>query len=61
MSQHACFWWNIHDVKEFGGVVNTNIWDDEVQKQVVHHTCIVCINIDSILAIKKKRIIHDFI
>ena len=32
-------------VKEFNSVVNTNILDDEVPKEGLHHTCIACINI----------------
>ena len=32
-------------VKEFNGVVNTNILDDEVSKEGLHHNCIACINI----------------
>ena len=44
------------EVKEFGGVVNTNIWGDKVPKEIVHLTCIACISIDSILTIEKKEL-----
>ena len=41
-------------VKEFNGVVNTNFWGDKVLKEGVHHTCINCINIDSVMKMEKK-------
>ena len=41
-------------VKEFNGVVNTNFWGDKVLKEGVHHTCITCINIDSVMKMEKK-------
>ena len=42
-------------VKEFNGVVNTNIWGDKVPKESVHHTCIACISIDSVMKMEKKN------
>ena len=36
-------------VKEFNDVVNTNIWGDKVLNEGVHHTCIACISIDSVM------------
>ena len=47
-------------VREFNGVVKTNILGDEIPKKNVHYTCIVCITIDSVMRIE-KRIIHKFI
>ena len=38
-------------LKEFNGVVNTNFCGDKIPKEGVHHTCIACINIDSVLKI----------
>ena len=48
-------------VKEFNGVVNTNFWSDKVPKEGVHHICMACISINSVMKMKKKRIIHNFI
>ena len=47
-------------VREFNGVVKTNFLGDEIPKENVHYTCIVCITIDSVMRIE-KRIIHKFI
>ena len=48
-------------VKEFNGVVNTNFWCNEIPKEGVYYTCIACISIDSVIKLKKKRIIDKFI
>ena len=42
-------------VREFNGVVNINFCGDEIPKEGVHHTCIACINIDSVLKMEKKE------
>ena len=42
-------------LREFNGVINTNFCGDEIPKEGVHHTCIACINIDSVLKIEKKN------
>ena len=42
-------------VKEFNGVVNKNFSDNEVPKEGAHHSCIVCISIDSAMKIEKKN------
>ena len=42
-------------VKEFNGVVNTNVLDDEVPKEGVHHAFIACISIDSVMKMDKKN------
>ena len=46
-------------VEEFNGVV-TNFLGDEVTLEGVHHACIACISIDSVMKIEKK-IIHKSI
>ena len=43
-------------VKEFNGVVNKDIWCDEVPKEGMHYTCIACISIDSVIKIEKKEL-----
>ena len=30
-------------VKEFNGVIKTNVWSNEIPKYGVYHTCIACI------------------
>ena len=47
-------------VREFNGVIKTNFWGDEIPKKGVHHTCIACITIDTVMKMDKK-IIHKFI
>ena len=42
-------------LKEFNGAINTNYCGDEILKEGVHHTCIACINSDSVLKIEKKN------
>ena len=48
-------------VREFNGVIKTNFLGDEIPKESVHYTCIACITIDSVMRMKKKRIISKFI
>ena len=36
-------------VREFNGLIKTNFLGDEVPKEGVHHTCIVCITIDFVM------------
>ena len=43
-------------LREFNGVVNTNFCGDEIPKGGIHHTCIACINIDSVLKNRKKEL-----
>ena len=43
-------------VKKINGVVNTNFWGDKVPKEGVHHTCIACISVDSVIKWKKKEL-----
>ena len=35
-------------VRESDGKIETNILDNEVQKENIHYTCIACITIDSV-------------
>ena len=43
-------------VRSFNGIVNINFWGDKVPKEGVHHTCIACISIDSVMKIDHKFI-----
>ena len=43
-------------VRKFNGVIKTNFWGDEVPKEGLHHTCIACITIDSVMRMKKKQL-----
>ena len=43
-------------VKEFNGVVKTNLLGDETPKENVHYACIACITIDSVMRIEKKEL-----
>ena len=42
-------------VREFNGVIQTNFLGDEIPKENVHYTCIVCITIDSVMRMEKKN------
>ena len=42
-------------VREFNGVIKTNLLGDEIPKESVHYTCIPCITIDSVMRIEKKN------
>ena len=41
--------------REFDGEIKTNFLDNDVPKENMHYTCIVCITIDSVLKIDKKN------
>ena len=47
---------NYAKVREFDGVIKTNILGNDMPKENVHYTCIACITIDSILKTDKKII-----
>ena len=47
-------------VREYYGLVKTNFCDEKTPKEGVHHTCIACMSIDSLIRIEKKNI-HKFI
>ena len=41
-------------VREFDGVIKTNILGNSVPKENMHYTCIACITIDSVMKMDKK-------
>ena len=41
-------------LREFDGVIKTNILGNDMPKENMYYTCITCITIDSILTIDKK-------
>ena len=43
-------------VREFDGKIKTNLLGNEVPKENMHYTCIVCITIDSVMRMDKKTI-----
>ena len=47
-------------VREFDGVIKTNVLGNDMPKENMHYTCIAYITIDSVLKIGKK-IIRKFI
>ena len=42
-------------VREFDGVIKTNVLGDQVPKENMHYTCNACITIDSVMKIDKKN------
>ena len=48
-------------VREFNGVSKINFLGDEVPKENVHYTCIVCITIDSVIRMEKKNYPHVYL
>ena len=42
-------------VREFNGVIKTNLLGNDMPKENMHYTCIVCITIDSVMRIDKKK------
>ena len=48
-------------VREFNGVIKTTFLGDKIPKESMHYFCIVCITIDSVMKMEKKRIIQKFI
>ena len=42
-------------VREFNGVIKTNLLGNDMPKENMHYTCIACITIDSVLKIDKKN------
>ena len=41
-------------VREFDGVIKTNILGNSIPKENMHYTCIACITIDSVMKMDKK-------
>ena len=42
-------------VREFNGVIKTNFLHDEIRKESMHYTCIICITIDFVITMEKKN------
>ena len=55
---HACLWWKIQKpkVKEFNGVIKTNIIGDEILKESTHCACLAYITTGFAMRIKKKEL-----
>ena len=41
-------------VREFNGVIKTNLLGDKIPKESMHYTCIAYITIDSVMRMEKK-------
>ena len=48
-------------VREFDGVIKTNLLDSDMPNKNMHYTSIACITIDSVMRIDKKKTIRRFI
>ena len=48
-------------VREFDGVIKTNVLGNDVPKENMHYTCLACITIDSVLRIDKKNHPQDYL
>ena len=42
-------------VREFNGVIKTNFLHDEIRKESMHYTYIICITIDFVITMEKKN------
>ena len=42
-------------VREFDGMIKTKFLDNDMPKENMHYTCIVCITIDSVMRMDKKN------
>ena len=42
-------------VREFNGVIKTNILGDKIRKENMHYICITCITIGSVIRMEKKN------
>ena len=42
-------------VREFDGAIKTNLLGNDMPKENMHYTCIVCITIDSVMSFDKKN------
>ena len=42
-------------VKEFDGVIKTNLLGDEIPKENMYYTCIACITFDSVMKMNEKN------
>ena len=48
-------------VREFDGVIKTNILGNGVTKENMHYTCIACITIDSVMKMDKKYFLQVYL
>ena len=42
-------------VREFSGLIKTNVLGDKTPKENKHYNCIACITIDSVIRMEKKN------
>ena len=42
--------------REFDGAIKKNFLGDEIPKENMHHTCIACVTIDSVIKMEKKKL-----
>ena len=42
-------------VRQYQALIKTNFWGDEIPKEDVHHACITCVSIDSVMRMEKKK------
>ena len=42
-------------VRQHKAVIKTNFSGDEIPKEDVHHACITCVSIDSVMRMEKKK------
>ena len=42
-------------VREFTGLIKTKFLGNEIPKENMHYACIVCITIDSVVKMEKKK------
>ena len=43
-------------VREFNGVIKTNVLGKKMPEKSMHYTCIACITIGSVMRTKKKKL-----
>ena len=48
-------------VRNFSGVIKTNLLDDEVPKENERYTCIACITINSVMRIERKNYLQFYL
>ena len=48
-------------VRELYGVIKTNFLLDEIPKEKVHYTCILCVTIDSVTRMEKKNYLQVYL
>ena len=41
--------------RQFNVVIKTNLLGDEIPKENMHYTCIICITIDFVMRMEKKN------